>query len=156
MLLAGLLLAACNADSRPERPAPSLVPAPALRQPAAAPTEPEPPPAGTISGSPILPEPIVLGGIETPAVRSVIEAAGPALQACYTAELAAHPDLAGKVLVRFTITHDGRVSRATTKSTSLRHAPTEECLNERIGGLQFPKLPDQGVALVTWPFIFPS
>lgn len=116
----------------------------------------EAPPPGNITGSPILPAPVVLGAIGTPAVEAVVAVARPELNACYTRERAANPALAGKVLVRFAIGADGRVTSARTKSTSLWHPPTEECLNSRILALQFPAPAEGGTAIVTYPFEFPG
>lgn len=113
-------------------------------------------PAGSITGEPILPTTIVLGALSSNVVEGVLSAAGNELNACYTAELEKNPGLAGKVLVRFTIGKDGKVTAARTKSTSLWHPPTEDCLNTKLLGLQFPIPGEGGTALVTHPFVFPS
>lgn len=116
----------------------------------------EPAPAGSITGEPILPTTIVLGALSSNVVESVLTAAESELNACYTAELEKNPGIAGKVLVRFTIGKEGKVTAARTKSTSLWHPPTEECLNTKLLGLQFPTPGEGGTALVTHPFVFPS
>lgn len=151
-----VLLFACST-------APEAVPAPAANVPAvdasapivAAPVD-EPAPAGSITGEPILPSTIVLGALSANVVESVLNAARSELNTCYTAELAKNPGIAGKVLVRFTIGRDGKVTAARTKSTSLWHPPTEECLNTKVLGLQFPTPGEGGTALVTHPFTFPN
>ena len=145
-----LLLAACLAcNSDPAPPAPLAPPAPVVDAPA------DPPPAGRIGGSPILPDPVVLGAIDPEAVDRVVEAQGAAIARCYEAGLAETPGLSGKVLVKLAIAADGTVSRVSTKSTSLRNTAVEECLEARLARARFPALESGEVALVTYPFVFP-
>lgn len=130
---------------------------------APAPDEPVPPaatveaaPAGSIGGEPILPQPIVVGGIAAEAVDAGIEAQMEGIRACIEAERAKHPDLAGKVLVKFTIAQDGSVREATTRSTSLRNPASEACLIARVVEARFPPLQSGRLAIVHYPFDFPS
>ncbi len=111
--------------------------------------------AGSIGGEPILPDPVVLGGISASAVDAGIASQLDAIHRCYQEELANHAGLAGKVLVRFTIARDGTVSKTAIKSSSLRHPPTETCLSARLSEARFPALERGSVAIITYPFIFP-
>ena len=116
----------------------------------------EPAPAGSIGGDPILPTPIVLGGLATKDVQVVVDAAKPAFDACFAAAHAKDPKLAGKVSVRFAIGAEGRVGTVRTKSTSLWNTELETCLNTKISTLTFPKPSGGSTAIVTWPFSFPG
>ena len=139
------LLACGTAESPPDPPAAEAATSPAALLP----------PVGAIGGEPILPRPVVLGGISAEAVDSAIDARRDAIGACFQDGLAENPGLAGKVLVRFTIVRDGSVSKATIRSTSLRHAATEACLSAQVAEAQFPALEVGEAAIVTYPFVFP-
>ncbi len=141
-----LTMLACGAPEPPsEAPEPEAV---TLASPSAA-------PVGAIGGEPILPRPVVLGAISAEAVDAGIDDRREAIEACYQDELAENAGLAGKVLVRFTIARNGSVSKANIKSTSLRHAPTEDCLSAQVAEAHFPALEIGEVAIVTYPFVFP-
>jgi hypothetical protein len=120
----------------------------------AGPAEPEAPPAGIIGGEPILPKPVVVGGISNDAVEEAIAAHRDAIVACYEDERAKMPGMAGKVLIRFTIRGDGRVADVSTRSTSLRHEPTETCVEQVIAQATFPELASGHLAIVNYPFVF--
>jgi hypothetical protein len=148
MLLLPLLLLACQTE------------APVLVQPIANPTtvaSPEPteaPPPGRIDAEPILPRPVVLGGIGMAAVEAGIAVRQAAIDDCYRQGLVAEPALRGKVLVKFTILPDGHVASATTKSTSLRHPATEDCVVAQVSAATFGPLQDGSSAIVSFPFVF--
>ncbi len=149
-----LLLLACSSPEPPAAPeVPDAAEAPAAS--AAAPEPPAPPPAGAISGAPILPKPVVIGGISAEAVDEGIAARKDAIDACYTSGAAERPGLTGKVLVKFKIDKSGVPYDPEIKSTSLRHAPTEQCLSAAIAAASFPALERGGVAIVSYPFAFP-
>jgi len=145
MLVALAILTACTADPPAESP-----PAPApVTEPA--PTK----PAGSIGGEPILPKPVVVGGIENAAVEEVIGNHMASINACFEAERAKDPKLRGKVLVKFTIARDGTVSGSSTRSTSLRNETAEACVNSAVTKATFPALQGGKVAIVQYPFVFP-
>ena len=118
-------------------------------------------PAGSIGGVPILPNPIVLGALDPKKVDAAIDQQRAAIGNCYTqatkqarAEQKSIP--MGKVLVKFTIDNTGAVTKVGTKSTSLRHEPTEKCVNEIIAKAQFPAPEKGGKAIISYPFAFPQ
>ena len=112
-------------------------------------------PAGTIGGQPILPKPMVIGGIDNQAVEDNILKHREEIKACYTNQLAQTPGLRGKVLIKFSIDADGKVSRSNTRSTSLRNEAVESCINEQVAKTTFPALKTGRVAIVQYPFVFP-
>ena len=148
MLLLPLLLLACQTEP------PVLVQPIANPAPVSAPATDGAPPPGRIDAEPILPRPLVLGDIGTAAVEAGIAAHQAAIDACYQQALATDPTLRGKVLVKFTILPDGRVGRAATKSTSLRHPATEDCVVAQVSAATFGPLQDGGTAMVSYPFSF--
>ncbi len=145
-----LLLLACSSPA-PEQEvatAPTPVPAPVVEE--------APPPAGSIGGAPILPDPVVLGAISAEAVAAGVDAQMEAINRCYEDARAKNAALAGKVLVRFSIAQDGTVSRTSISSTSLWDPPTEDCVSEQVAQARFPALEGGRVAIVTYPFVFPA
>ena len=144
-MLSLLALLACAPDPASKDPAPEApVPSPAD----------EAPPAGRIGGDPILDWPVVLGSIGTPAVEAAFDGQRAAIEACYAAGRSAHPELHGKVRVRFQIRADGQVAEARTQASSLRHPPTEDCLVAVVRQTPFPPLPSGELAVVDYPFRF--
>jgi len=125
-------------------------------EPDAAP-DPEPAaPIGAIGGEPILPQIVVLGGISSDEVATGVAAQNAAIQACYTTAREREPELAGKVLVKFNIDQAGRATAVTTRSSSLRHPKTEACVNEQVAKATFPALRSGKIAIVLYPFVFPT
>ena len=122
---------------------------------AAPPIEPDAPPKGSIGGEPILPDPVVVGGIDAKAVDQTIEAQMGEINKCWEDQRANKPGLAGKVLVKLIISKDGSVASTSTKSTSLRHAATEDCVNGALAKAKFPALQRGKTAIVSYPFVFP-
>jgi len=153
-VIALLLALACGGSSAPAAPPAPAPPAPTASTPAeVAP----PPPAGggIIGGEPILHRPVVVGAIGVDAIEAGIAAHSAELRRCFEDERAKEPTLSGRVLVGFTVARDGSVARVSTRSTSLRHPPTEDCLTARMEGVRFPPLLDGETALVSYPFSFP-
>ena len=127
---------------------PAAPPAPPPSAPAAA-------PAGRIGGVPIVAEPVVLGAMSVDAVHAGIGAQLAAIRACYDSAGGREAGRMGKVLVRFIIAKDGAVSSTSTRSTSLRHPATEDCVNARVAEARFAAPGNGGTAIVSYPFTFP-
>jgi hypothetical protein len=88
------------------------------------------------------------------AVKKVVAGKKPAaaLRACYVDQLAKVPDLAGKIVVRFTIAIDGLVTSSSV--TEPMHAAVDECVVGVIAKLKFPANPKSTV--VSFPLTFHS
>ena len=136
-----LLLLACTTAPEPELSSPEPQPD--------APTQTAAVPTGSIGGEPILPHPTVVGGISARAINDALAPHQSALSGCHTA------GKPGKVLLKFTIGADGAVTRTKTQSTTLRHEPTEACLNDALAKVAFPPLERGRLAVVHYPFAFP-
>jgi len=129
---------------------PSETAAPPAPPPAPAPVPAEEPVVGSIGGEPILPRPVVLGGLSTDAVVAAVEPRMADIRAC-----ARDAGRRGKVLVKIVIGKDGAVTSATTRSTTLRHPPTEDCVNTVVAEVKFPALAKGTTAIVQYPFELP-
>ena len=152
LLLVALLACANPPESSDADQASDVVVAP---NPDAASVDEAAPPAGSIGGEPILPQVIVMGGISTADVEAGVAEKMGAIAACYQAAVAGEPDLAGKVLIKFTIDQAGTVASTTVRSTSLRHPSTETCVTDHVAQARFPALQSGRLAIVHYPFVFP-
>ena len=73
------------------------------------------------------------------------------IRRCYEVQLQREPGLSGKVVVRFAIGADGRVTKS--EATTRMHPDVDACLLRVIDGMVFPP-PEDGSAEVTYPFVF--
>lgn len=76
-----------------------------------------------------------------------------AIQSCYERELKRSPKLAGRLVIKFTITNRGRVSNVGFDEDSLHSAQVQHCISALMRGWVLPFTPDDEVP-VTLPFIF--
>ena len=112
-------------------------------------------PVGRIGGQPILPKPVVIGGIDNADVEAGVMARKAQIAQCFESQRARNPALSGKVLIKFSIDASGKVSRSATRSTSLRNDMVENCVNAEVVKAEFPKLQSGRFAIVQYPFVFP-
>jgi hypothetical protein len=86
-------------------------------------------------------------------IHRVIKGRAGLLRACYAKELERKPDLSGKVLVRFTISAEGKVSKAAIDAarSTLDDPAVTRCVVRQFLGLRFPA---KGGAQVNYPLIF--
>ena len=106
-------------------------------------------PKAMIGGTPILSNPIVLGGISKDHVNDVIKKNNNTIQGCHAKD----KKTKGKVLIKFNIQADGAVSKAKIESTSLRDKTTEDCLSNTIKGLKFDPLIKGRIAIIRYPLV---
>jgi outer membrane biosynthesis protein TonB len=95
------------------------------------------------------------GSIDREAVARVVNSHLQEVHACYERALLKDPGLAGKVVLEWTISTDGRVVAAKTKSSSLRNASVEACILSNLKTWTFPPAKG-GVVIITYPFLFNS
>jgi TonB family protein len=96
----------------------------------------------------------VEGPLEVALVEAVVRRNAAQIRYCYERELPAKPELAGRVVVDFTIDADGRVPEARIKSTTLNEATVESCVIQCFKKLRFSKPADGANARVSVPLIF--
>jgi hypothetical protein len=91
-------------------------------------------------------------------VRRLLETKAPVLQACYEAELQAHPDATGKVTVHFQLERDsGKVTQVEIDDLlSTPNRTLRGCVLESLQGLALAPPDDRnGDATFTWEFQLP-
>ena len=86
-------------------------------------------------------------------IRVAMNRAKGSFRFCYQRELQSLPDLAGRVVLRFTIGTDGRPKGASIASSTLANKATHGCLLKTVKRMTF-KPPKGGVCPVRWPFTF--
>lgn len=96
------------------------------------------------------------GGLDKDVIARVINSQLGEIRYCYERQLAAEPDIYGKVVIRFSIDAGGVVATQRVGSTSLRSAIVEGCILRRIASWKFPKPKGGTTVLVTYPFLFKS
>ena len=73
---------------------------------------------------------------------------------CYEKQLKLNPALSGMVLVEFTVSATGRVTKSSTVRTTLNNSSVESCIHGKIMRWVFPKPKGQGKVNVKYPFTF--
>ncbi|HJN73183.1 MAG TPA: AgmX/PglI C-terminal domain-containing protein [Myxococcota bacterium] len=97
---------------------------------------------------------LIVGGLDKAQVDKVIKRNLNRFRYCYQRELTKDPTIGGKVSVKFTITREGEVSAAQTKSSSVGNRAVESCLNSTMMKLTFPEPRGGGIVIVSYPFLF--
>lgn len=96
------------------------------------------------------------GGLDKDVIARVINSQLGEIRYCYERQLAAEPDIYGKVVVRFSIDAGGTVNTQRVGLTTLRSAIVEGCILRRVASWKFPKPRGGTTVLVTYPFLFKS
>lgn len=143
------------APSAPTPTAIAPVPPPVIEAPPP-PPPPEPAPAPLVVAEP--PAPVTeLEEPEEPdyreALAAVVMSKRAQLRGCYEAELKKAPQLAGKVVVAFSITPEGRVGQLAVAESTMPDAVVGDCIVALMRGWRFPFRPAQELE-VEYPFVF--
>jgi outer membrane biosynthesis protein TonB len=95
------------------------------------------------------------GGLSREEVDRVVKSRKGTIQACYQRVVERKANLAGKLVVSFSIDAQGNVTstRVDHGKSTLGDADVESCVKRQIQGLKFPA---KGGAFVNYPFIFSS
>lgn len=94
-----------------------------------------------------------LGDLTAEQINKVVKSRKNAIRACYERQLQRNPNLSGKIVLRWTIV-DGVVTKAKTKSTTMRNGAVEDCIIRQVMRMKFPKPKGGRKAIVNYPFIF--
>jgi len=94
----------------------------------------------------------VTGSLDRDLIRRIVRAHIVEVRACYQAELASDPTLAGRVSVRFVIGPEGTVVKAEVASTTLPSDAVGTCVADRVKSWRFPKAARE--VTITHPFVF--
>lgn len=100
-------------------------------------------------------EATALGSLDKEVIRRVIQQHIGEVKRCYEAELEKNPNLAGRMMVRFTIDTSGKVTESAVQESSLNNAAAEGCIRDAVRTWIFPK-PQGGKVVVSYPFVLAS
>ena len=92
------------------------------------------------------------GTLSKDVIRQVIRRNIGQIRYCYESELAKEPNLAGKVMAKFTIDARGNVASATT--SGLENRELQDCITVRLKSWKFPEPKGGGTVTVNYPFVF--
>jgi hypothetical protein len=98
----------------------------------------------------------VEGGLDREIIAQYIKSQLGHILACYERQLAARPDLHGKVSVKFTISGTGQVVTQNIAESEMKNQPTESCMLSKVAQWKFPEPKGGTKVMVTYPFMFKS
>ena len=99
--------------------------------------------------------PKVTKGIDKEIVRRVVRQHANEIKFCYEQKLQQITNLSGRVVTRFVISVEGRVSAAGTETSTMGSPAVESCIAQVFRRMEFPHMPlGAGVAIVSYPFAF--
>ncbi|AKF11715.1 AgmX/PglI C-terminal domain-containing protein [Sandaracinus amylolyticus] len=98
----------------------------------------------------------VRGALSSEVIRRVVRRHVNEVRFCYEQELAARPDLEGRVTVGFVIGATGAVQGAGVTDSSLGNPRVEGCIAQAVRRWTFPSPDGGGVVAVTYPFVLES
>ncbi len=95
------------------------------------------------------------GGLTAEEINRVVRSRQNAIRACYERQLQRHPNLGGRIVMRWEIGPGGNVTGARVRQSSVNHGPVEDCIVRQVQQMQFPSPRGGQTALVnSFPFIF--
>lgn len=100
------------------------------------------------------PEQEILPAIERSQISEVLHARIKKIRRCYNRGLDNDPSLTGKVVVRFTIGANGRVTESGVKSSSFSNDAVPTCIADAITRITFPEPKGGGIVKVFFPYVF--
>ena len=87
-------------------------------------------------------------------VASTVRRRMSAIRACYERELNTHPDLAGKVVIEFTVQESGSVTGAHAIENLTGSTRLASCLSRVARGIRLSPGPQGGSVTIQYPFVF--
>ncbi|MFK8002156.1 MAG: AgmX/PglI C-terminal domain-containing protein [Polyangiales bacterium] len=94
------------------------------------------------------------GELDMTRVASTVRRRMSAIRACYERELNTHPDLAGKVVIEFTVQESGSVTGAHAIENLTGSTRLASCLSRVARGIRLSPGPQGGSVTIQYPFVF--
>lgn len=99
---------------------------------------------------------VIKGSIPKDVIRRLVHRQLPQIKYCYEKGLASHPELEGRISIRFVISPKGVVQTALVSSSTIGDASVEKCIAGAVQRITFPEPADGGVVIATYPFSLTS
>lgn len=96
----------------------------------------------------------VRGSLDKARIQRVIKRRLRSIKYCYEKELAASPTLAGRIVIRITISATGSVSATKVEKNTLGSAALGQCVERVVRRMRFPEPKGGGIVIVHYPFVF--
>jgi len=96
----------------------------------------------------------VRGSLDKEIIRRIIRRHINEVRFCYEQQLAAHRELAGRMVVQFNIAPSGQVLSSVMQSSTLSNVRVESCTLLAVRRWEFPKPAGGGLVNVSYPFVF--
>ena len=93
------------------------------------------------------------GSIDKEIIRRIIRRHINEVKWCYDQELSRQPDLAGRLMVQFTIAATGQVIASVLQNSTMGNAKVENCTVQAVRRWEFPKPLGGGIVIVSYPFV---
>ncbi|MDZ4660023.1 MAG: AgmX/PglI C-terminal domain-containing protein [Pseudomonadota bacterium] len=89
-------------------------------------------------------------------VRSVVKEHLKDVKICYSEALAKKPEIEGKVVVDWTVSDTGAVTKVSINDakTTLKDLEVQSCITEKFKSWKFPPAQKDQVITVSYPFVF--
>jgi Ca-activated chloride channel family protein len=97
---------------------------------------------------------VVAGAVSKEAIQRVIQAHQSELKHCYERERSQTPSLAGRLVLRFTLTKSGGVTDVTVTEDTLGSPALSACVVQRFAAFRFPGSRASGKVVVSYPLVF--
>jgi hypothetical protein len=98
--------------------------------------------------------PQVIGSLDPEIIRRIVREHAGQIKYCYEKELIRTPGISGKVIMKWVINGEGKVTQALSQESQLKNPAVESCLANRIKTWVFPKPKGGGTVVVNYPFVF--
>lgn len=98
----------------------------------------------------------VLGSLSKETIRRIVRRHLNEIKFCYERELQKHPDLSGRVSIKFLIDGHGVVKSAVVANSTIANANVDQCIVGTVRRMTFPSPENNGVVIVTYPFALSS
>jgi hypothetical protein len=95
----------------------------------------------------------VRGSLDPEIIRRIIRRHLNEVQYCYEQGLTTKPDLAGRIMVQFTIAASGQVIASVLQNSTMGNARVENCTVQAVHRWEFPKPLGGGIVMVSYPFV---
>jgi hypothetical protein len=79
-----------------------------------------------------------------------------AIKACYESGLKRNPSIGGKLVVRFSVSAIGKVTKTEIEDDRMHDDDVANCIKSRVSSWRFPAPPGGGTTEFSYPFIFQS
>ena len=98
--------------------------------------------------------PVILGSLDPEIIRRIVREHAGQIKYCYEKELTRTPGIYGKIVMKWVINGEGRVTQSAVAETQMKNSNVEGCLATKIKTWVFPKPKGGGIVVVNYPFVF--